>query len=62
LPNIIPLAQTKFYIEHLGADFSDYVAEDKLYKRAVAEAYNVLEALGRVQVVDRQYVSNFIFR
>ncbi|HEY8909522.1 MAG TPA: sugar kinase [Desulfosporosinus sp.] len=55
------IAQTKFYIEHLGADFSDYVAEDKLYKRAVAEAYNVLEALGRVQVVDRQYVSNFIF-
>lgn len=55
------LAQTKFYIEHLGADFSDYVAEDELYKRAVAEAYNALEALGRVQVVDRQYVSNFIF-
>ena len=26
------LAQTKFYIEHLGADFSDYVAEDELYK------------------------------
>ena len=55
------IAQTKFYIEHLGADFSDYVAEDELYKLAVAEAFKELEALGRVQVVDRQYVSNFIF-
>lgn len=55
------IAQAKFYIEHLGADFSDYVAEDELYKMAVVEAHNELESLGRVQIVDRQYVSNFIF-
>lgn len=53
--------QAKFYIEHLGADFSDYVTEDKSYKKAVAEAHRELESLGRVQVVDRQYVPNFIF-
>ncbi|WP_434512293.1 sugar kinase [Desulfitobacterium sp. AusDCA] len=55
------MAQAKFYIEHLGADFSDYVAEDEIYKGAVSEANRELEILGRVQVVDRQYVSNFIF-
>lgn len=55
------MAQAKFYIEHLGADFSDYVAEDEIYKGAVSEANSELETLGRVQVVDRQYVSNFIF-
>ena len=55
------VAQAKFYIEHLGAGFSDYVAEDELYKKALSEAQQALELLGRVQTVDRQYVSNFIF-
>lgn len=55
------ISQAKFYIEHLGANFSDYVAEDERYKIAVSEAHSVLESLGRVQVVDRQYVPNFIF-
>ncbi|MCH5138898.1 sugar kinase, partial [Clostridiaceae bacterium UIB06] len=35
--------------------------EDKLYKKAVADAHSELELLGRVQVVDREYVPNFIF-
>lgn len=55
------LAQAKFYIEHLQADFSDYLAEDQKYQAAIAEAQNKLETLGRVQVVDRQYISNLIF-
>jgi NAD kinase len=55
------VAQAKFYIEHLGADFSDYANENKCYKTAVAEAHRELDSLGRVQVVDRQYVPNFIF-
>lgn len=53
--------QAKFYIEHLGSDFSDYISEDEQYKMAVFEAHSELESLGRVQVVDREYVSNFIF-
>lgn len=55
------IAQAKFYIEHLGSDFSDYVTEDEQYKKAVFEAQRELEPLGRVQVVDREYVPNFIF-
>lgn len=53
--------QAKFYIEHLGSDFSDYIAEDRQYKKAVFGAQSELELLGRVQVLDREYVSNFIF-
>ncbi|RCX12075.1 hypothetical protein DFR58_12425 [Anaerobacterium chartisolvens] len=55
------IAQAKFYIEHLGSDFSDYITEDEQYKKVVSEAHSELESLGRVQVVDREYVSNFIF-
>lgn len=54
-------SQAKFYIEHLGADFSDYIAEDENYKRVVKEAFETLNYLGRVQIVDREYVPNFIF-
>ena len=28
--------QARFYVEHLGADFSDYQAEDRTYKRGRA--------------------------
>ncbi|MDP4094319.1 MAG: sugar kinase [Bacillota bacterium] len=55
------IAQAKFYIEHMGSDFSDYISEDVQYKKAISEAYNQLIVLGRVQVVDREYVPNFIF-
>ncbi|WP_313129583.1 sugar kinase [Anaerocolumna sp.] len=55
------IAQAKFYIEHMGSDFSDYISEDEQYKKAISEAHSQLETLGRVQVVDREYVPNFIF-
>lgn len=54
-------AQARFYIEHLGSDFSDYQQEDACYKKAVREARECLQKLGRVQVVDRSFVPNFIF-
>ncbi len=55
------IAQARFYMEHMGSDISDYISEDEQYKRAVREAGSQLETLGRVQVVDREYVPNFIF-
>ena len=55
------IAQAKFYIEHMGSDFSDYISEDEQYKKVIAEAHGQLEELGRVQIVDREYVPNFIF-
>lgn len=55
------LQQAQFYVEHLGADFSDYVAEDRQYQQAAQAAEMVLRRFGRVQKVDRRYLSNFIF-
>jgi NAD kinase len=55
------VAQARFYVEHLGADFSDYLQEDENYRRALKQAQATLGQLGRVQVVDRGFVSNFIF-
>ncbi len=53
--------QARFFMERLGADFSDYVLEDENYRRAVATATSELSALGRVQIVEREHVPNFIF-
>lgn len=55
------IAQAKFYIEHMGSDFSDYIFEDERYREAVSKAQTTLESLGRVQIVDREFVPNFIF-
>lgn len=53
--------QARFYVEHLGADFSDYQIEDRIYKRVIRDAQNLLSRHGRVQVIDRSFVPNFIF-
>ena len=54
-------SQAKFYIEHLGAAFSDYQKEHAIYNDAVAEAEKVLGKLGRIEVIDRQFLPNYIF-
>jgi NAD kinase len=53
--------QVQFYVEHLGADFSDYLQEHQHYLSAVAEAESTLRNYGRVQRLQRRYLSNFIF-
>lgn len=55
------LAQAKFYIEHLGADFSDYLQEHEQYKTAQLAAETCLRGLGCVQVLDRLFLPNFVF-
>lgn len=54
-------SQARFYIEHLGADFEDYREEDRTYKKAIQKSERTLSKLGRVQVLDRSFVPNFIF-
>ncbi len=54
-------SQAKFYIEHRGGDFQDYINEHNTYKAAVSEAAAFLESYGRLQVIDRELVPNFIF-
>jgi NAD kinase len=53
--------QARFYVEHLGADFSDYLAEHSRYHQAVGETEAVLRTFGRIQRLERRYLSNFIF-
>ncbi len=55
------IEQAKFYVEHMGIDFSDYIYENKQYQSSVFQTYKQLETFGRVQVVDREYIPNFIF-
>lgn len=53
--------QARFYVEHLGADFSDYEAEQATYQHAVATAEATLARFARVQRLDRSLVPNFLF-
>ncbi|MBZ0069327.1 MAG: hypothetical protein K8F26_11010, partial [Thiobacillus sp.] len=55
------LAQARFYIEHLGADFSDYVREHTVYQDARRITLATLEARGRHQVIERSFLPNFVF-
>lgn len=54
-------SQARFYVEHLGADFSDYQREDENYQIAVKKVSATLETLGRVQVLNRAFLPNFLF-
>lgn len=53
--------QARFFIEHMGMDFEDYVAEDRVYRGAVKLVKEAAEELARVQVIDREYLPNMIF-
>ena len=55
------LEQTRFYVEHLGADFSDYEEQDSVYKKAIQEVRDAYQKHAKVQLVDRAFLSNFIF-
>lgn len=55
------LEQARFYIEHLGADFSDYVEEYQQYIKARKIITTALEQWGRFQIIDRRFLPNFVF-
>jgi len=55
------LAQARFYIEHLGAEFSDYLRENAAYSASLQVAVQALQSRGRYQIVERGYLPNFIF-
>lgn len=55
------VSQARFYVEHQGADFSDYLREDETYHRALSETQSALSQVGRVQIVDRGFLPNFVF-
>lgn len=53
--------QARFYIEHLGADFGDYEAENRTYRQAVNAAETALRRFGRVHKLDRSFLPNYLF-
>ncbi len=55
------LAQARFYIEHLGADFGDYLAEHQRYQDALAQVHATLQNTGRYQVTERAFLPNMVF-
>src|SRR5215475_7276499 len=55
------VSQARFYVEHQGADFSDYLAEDDTYHHALVETQEILARIGRLQTVDRAFLPNFVF-
>lgn len=55
------IEQAQFYIEHLGADFSDYLREEEIYRNAVEKVGAAAEKYARLQRIDRDFLPNMIF-
>lgn len=55
------IQQAQFVIEHSGNDFSDYLEENLQYKNVLTKMVSTLERLGNLHILDREYVSNYIF-
>ena len=55
------VSQAKFYINSLGGNFNEYKEEHDTYGDSVQQARRGLEGLGNIQLLDRKYLSNFIF-
>ncbi len=55
------VGQAKFYVEHLGADFGDYLAEHERYQARKLEVAAALGRYGRVQGVEWHFLPNFVF-
>ena len=53
--------QARFYVEHLGADFSDYEKEDAAYRAALERVRAIARTKALVQEIDREYLPNMIF-
>ena len=53
--------QAEFYISHNGGDFADYRLEHETYHMAVQTALSALQTFGRVQVLDRDFIPNYLF-
>lgn len=55
------MEQARFYMEHLGADFSDYLREDKNYREAMEKVAAAAEKYARVQRINRDFLPNMLF-
>ena len=55
------LSQARFYIEHAGGDFAEYIAEDDAYKRSLDQVRKSLDFELKMQFVDREFLPTFLF-
>lgn len=53
--------QVAYFIEHRGGKVADYLAEDRVYKESIARLESALQPWGRVQLLDRIYLPNYVF-
>jgi len=55
------LEQARFYVERLGGDFDDYLAEATTYQAVLDQAETELKDWGRVQRLERSFLPNYLF-
>jgi len=55
-------AQARFYVEHLGADFSDYQREHDVYLDQRHRTVQALEQWGRYQIIERSFLPELHLR
>jgi NAD kinase len=55
------ISQAKFYVNRLGGNFEEYESEHNQYNESVTKAKQDLDSIANIQVLDRQYLPNFIF-
>lgn len=54
-------AQAKFYIEHLGGNFTEYEIEHELFTVALLSLQTQLSKVIKNKIIDRMYLPSFIF-
>ncbi|GGH09359.1 NAD(+)/NADH kinase [Mucilaginibacter phyllosphaerae] len=54
-------AQAKFYIERLGGDFEDYVAEHETFHTALNSLQTQLSKVIKYKIIERGFIPSFIF-
>lgn len=55
-------SQARFYIEHLGADFSEYEDEHAHYQAQRGRCTATLARLAKVGEIERSFLPNYLFR
>ncbi len=55
------VGQAKFYIEHMGINFDDYLLEDRNYRSSLEQCIRIINEFGLVQQLDREHLSTYIF-
>jgi hypothetical protein len=55
------ISQARFYVNQLGSDFDEYEAEHNRYGDSLRLVRRGLEGLGNIQLLDRKFLSNFMF-